>query len=48
VGRSIFGEPARAWFAGEVDDADVVADVAARYRRLIGIWREASGVSSES
>jgi len=38
VGRSIFGEAASAWFAGTLDDAGVVADVATRYQRLIGLW----------
>ena len=41
VGRSIFAEPAAAWFAGRLDDAGVVADVAARYTRLIALWRAA-------
>ncbi|KAA9131619.1 5-dehydro-2-deoxygluconokinase [Marinihelvus fidelis] len=42
VGRSIFGAPARAWFAGEMDDAAARADVARRYRRMVDIWRQAA------
>jgi 5-dehydro-2-deoxygluconokinase len=39
VGRSIFNPAARAWFAGTMSDAEVVADIAARYERLIDSWR---------
>jgi 5-dehydro-2-deoxygluconokinase len=38
VGRSIFGDAANAWMAGTLDDAGVVAEVAARYQRLIALW----------
>ena len=38
VGRSIFGDAANAWMAGQLDDAGVVADVATRYQRLITLW----------
>ncbi|MEO6744034.1 MAG: PfkB family carbohydrate kinase, partial [Caldimonas sp.] len=41
VGRSIFAEPAADWFAGRIADTAVVERVAARYARLIAIWREA-------
>ena len=41
VGRSIFAEAAAAWFAGRLDDAAVTEQVAARYARLIALWREA-------
>ena len=41
VGRSIFGASARAWFAGELDDAHAVADMADCYQRLIGRWQAA-------
>ena len=41
VGRSIFAEPAAAWFAGRIDDAGVVAAVGERYARLIGLWQRA-------
>jgi 5-dehydro-2-deoxygluconokinase len=40
VGRSIFGQPARDWMQGRIDDAAVVGEVAARYSRLISMWRE--------
>jgi len=41
VGRSIFAPAAAAWFAGSASDDEVVADVAARYARLVAIWRRA-------
>lgn len=41
VGRTLFADAAAAWFAGELDDSGVVAEVATRYQRLIGLWREA-------
>ena len=39
VGRSIFNPAARDWFAGRVSDEEAVADIAARYERLIESWR---------
>ena len=38
VGRTIFGDVARAWMAGAMDDAAAVAEMAARFARLAGIW----------
>ncbi|MBR0799489.1 DUF2090 domain-containing protein [Bradyrhizobium jicamae] len=41
AGRSVFGDVARGWFKGEVDDAAAVKEMARRYRRLSAIWDEA-------
>jgi 5-dehydro-2-deoxygluconokinase len=41
VGRSIFAAPARAWFAGDASDDEVIEEVAERYARLIDLWRRA-------
>jgi 5-dehydro-2-deoxygluconokinase len=41
VGRTLFNAAAQAWFEGVLDDAGVVADVAARYQRLIRMWVQA-------
>ncbi|KWO54702.1 5-dehydro-2-deoxygluconokinase [Burkholderia ubonensis] len=41
VGRTIFHEPSRAWLAGEIDDAALVARVRATFETLIGAWRAA-------
>ena len=38
VGRTIFGDVARAWLSSETDDASAVAEMAGRYRRLCVIW----------
>lgn len=41
VGRTIFAEPARRWLSGDCDDDTAVADMAARFARLCGIWDQA-------
>ena len=41
IGRSLFAEAAHGWFAGTLDDAAVVDQVAASYQRLIEFWTEA-------
>ncbi len=41
VGRSIFADAAAGWFAGAMDDAAVVKDIAERYARLITLWDHA-------
>lgn len=41
VGRTIFGDAARAWLKGEMTNADAVAQMAARYTRLCDIWDRA-------
>ncbi len=38
VGRTIFAEAAKAWFAGTMSDGEAVADMAARFRALVEIW----------
>ena len=38
IGRTIFGEPARAWLRGEIDDATATARMAESYARLIQAW----------
>jgi len=38
VGRTIFGDAARAWMQGEMSDAEAVAQMAERYARLCEIW----------
>jgi 5-dehydro-2-deoxygluconokinase len=46
VGRSIFGAPARGWFAGEIDDEAAIGAIARNYSRLIGAWRAARGAAA--
>jgi 5-dehydro-2-deoxygluconokinase len=38
VGRTIFGDAARAWLKGEMSDAQAVEQMTERYRRLCQIW----------
>jgi len=38
VGRTIFADAAKAWFAGAMTDAEAVSDMAARFRALVEIW----------
>ncbi len=40
VGRTLFADAAKAWFAGTMNDEEAVADMAARFRRLVGIWEQ--------
>ena len=41
VGRTIFHAPARAWLAGEIDDAGFKAAARATFEALIDAWRKA-------
>ena len=38
VGRTIFGEAARAWFKGRMTDEEAVADMARRFEALVALW----------
>jgi 5-dehydro-2-deoxygluconokinase len=40
VGRTIWSEPCRAWLAGGIDDATLVAQVASRFAQLVQAWRK--------
>ncbi|MEQ8366600.1 MAG: DUF2090 domain-containing protein, partial [Roseicyclus sp.] len=41
VGRTIFGDAARAWMQGSMTDTQAVAQMAERYARLCRIWDDA-------
>ncbi len=41
VGRTIFGETARAWFTGEIDDAAAIEAISQRYLRLVRRFADA-------
>ncbi|MEE8527287.1 MAG: 5-dehydro-2-deoxygluconokinase [Gammaproteobacteria bacterium] len=43
VGRSIFGDVARKWFAGKLNDEEAANKIAKKYERIIRIWQEAAG-----
>ncbi|MCA0996084.1 bifunctional 5-dehydro-2-deoxygluconokinase/5-dehydro-2-deoxyphosphogluconate aldolase [Alloyangia pacifica] len=38
VGRTIFGDAARAWMSGAISDGEAVEQMAARYARLCDLW----------
>jgi 5-dehydro-2-deoxygluconokinase len=48
VGRTIFAEPAQAWFAGEIDDAAAIELMAGSFARLCQMWRDASSEPKQS
>jgi 5-dehydro-2-deoxygluconokinase len=43
VGRTLFAEAARRWLRGEIDDEAAVADMAARFGRLVEAWQRVAG-----
>lgn len=43
VGRTIFGDTARAWLAGQVNDREAVATMANNYRKLCRVWDSIKG-----
>jgi 5-dehydro-2-deoxygluconokinase len=48
VGRTIFGEAARAWFAGAIDDAATVDEIAARYSTLIELLFDSNAAAASA
>ena len=42
VGRTIFAEAADKWLSGKMTDEDAVADMAARFERLVSAWQRAA------
>ena len=42
VGRTIFAEPARKWFAGALDDAAATQAMAESFARLVALWQDAA------
>lgn len=47
VGRTIFGDVARAWMKDEIEDAVAVEEMAKRYGRLASIWDKARAAAQE-
>ena len=47
VGRTIFGDVARAWMKDEIADAAAVEEMAKRYGRLASIWDKARAAAQE-
>ncbi len=38
IGRTIFGAPAKAWLAGQIDDGELQRQIRANYRQLTQAW----------
>lgn len=47
VGRTIFGDVARAWMRDEIEDAAAIDEMAKRYGRLASIWDKARAAARE-
>ena len=41
IGRTLFGESARSWFAEKIDDATAVTEMRGRYRQMLNAWSNA-------
>jgi 5-dehydro-2-deoxygluconokinase len=48
VGRTLFNDAARRWLKGEIDDEAAIADMAARFARLVAAWQQAAGLSEDA
>jgi 5-dehydro-2-deoxygluconokinase len=48
VGRSIFGDAARGWLAGELDDQDAIDMIAGNYQQMIAFWSESSAAAGQN
>jgi 5-dehydro-2-deoxygluconokinase len=48
VGRTIFGDVARAWMTGGMGDAEAVAEMVHRYTRLCAVWDKARAAAREA
>ncbi len=42
IGRSIFAQAADDWLSGRIDDEAAIADMAARFGRLVSAWGTAT------
>jgi 5-dehydro-2-deoxygluconokinase len=40
IGRSIYGDAARCWLAGEIDDEELMSSVAERYEHMVSLWQK--------
>ena len=43
VGRTLFGQSAKAWLANDIDDAELVRGVAGKYKEMVEVWGRAMG-----
>ena len=47
VGRTIFGNAARAWLSGKMTDDEAISEMTENYARLCGIWDKARNQATE-
>jgi 5-dehydro-2-deoxygluconokinase len=40
IGRSIYGDPARRWLGGEIEDEELMSSVAERYEHMVSLWQK--------
>ncbi|MDQ3590510.1 MAG: DUF2090 domain-containing protein, partial [Actinomycetota bacterium] len=40
IGRSIYGDPARRWLGGEIEDEELISSVAERYEHMVSLWQK--------
>ena len=45
VGRTIFGEAARQWFDGDINDAQLVSLVESNYAEMVDLWQQTVGAA---
>ncbi|MFK7942160.1 MAG: 2-deoxy-5-keto-D-gluconate 6-phosphate aldolase domain-containing protein, partial [Paracoccaceae bacterium] len=48
VGRTIFGEAARQWMSGQIDDTAAVRTMAANYQSLCHVWDSARNAMGDA
>jgi 5-dehydro-2-deoxygluconokinase len=48
VGRSIFGDAARGWLSGDLDDQAAIELIAKNYQQMIAFWRESSAAAAQN
>ncbi len=48
VGRTIFGDTARAWFAGQISDETAVQQMTSHYQQLCQAWDDARAGAGET
>ena len=48
VGRSIFGDAARGWLAGDLDDQKAIELIAGNYQQMIAFWRDSSAAAAQN
>ncbi|MDM3870088.1 5-dehydro-2-deoxygluconokinase [Porticoccus sp. W117] len=48
IGRSVFSEPSKLWLRGEMNDTQLVDQVAENYREIVHMWKQRENQISQS